>query len=39
MIEELFRDFRATDIVEGTSQIQCLVVARHLVNLPSERGS
>ncbi len=39
LIEKLFRDVKAMDIVEGTGQIQRLVMARHLVNLPSERGS
>ena len=39
LIEKLFRDVMAMDIVEGTGQIQRLVMARHLVNLPSERGS
>ncbi len=39
MIEKLFRDAKPMDIVEGTGQIQRLVMARHLVNLPSERGS
>ena len=39
MIEKLFRDVKAMDIVEGTGQIQHLVMACRLVNLPSERGS
>ena len=39
MIEKLFRDVKAMDIVEGTGQIQRVVTVRHLVNLPSERGS
>ena len=39
MIEKLFRDVKAMDIVEGTRQIQRLVTAPRLVNLPSERGS
>ncbi len=39
MIEKQFRDAKAMDIVEGTGQIQRLVMAPRLVNLPSERGS
>ncbi len=39
LIEKLFRDVKAMDIVEGTGKVQRLVMARHLVNLPSERGS
>ena len=31
LIEKLFRDVKAMDIVEGTGQIQRLVMARHLV--------
>ena len=38
LIEKLFRDVKAMDIVEGTGQIQRLIIARKLVNLPSERG-
>ena len=34
LIEKLFRDVKAMDIVEGTGQIQRIVMARHLVNLP-----
>ncbi len=36
LIEKLFRDVKAMDIVEGTGQIQRVVMARHLVNLPSD---
>jgi acyl-CoA dehydrogenase len=36
LIEKLFRDMKAMDIVEGTGQIQRIVVARHLVGLPRE---
>ncbi len=39
LIEKLFRDVKAMDIVEGTGKVQRLVMAHHLVNLPSERGS
>ncbi len=39
MIEKLFRYGKAMDIVEGTGQIQRLVMAPRLLNLPSERGS
>jgi acyl-CoA dehydrogenase len=34
LIEKLFRDVKAMDIVEGTGQIQRLIMARQLVNLP-----
>ena len=34
LIEKLFRDVKAMDIVEGTGQIQRLLMARKLVNLP-----
>lgn len=34
LIEKLFRDVKALDIVEGTGQIQRLVMARHLLGLP-----
>jgi acyl-CoA dehydrogenase len=36
LIEKLFRDVKAMDIVEGTGQIQRLVMARHLVRLPRD---
>jgi acyl-CoA dehydrogenase len=35
LIEKLYRDVKAMDIVEGTGQIQRIVMARHLVQLPS----
>ena len=34
LIEKLFRDVKAMDIVEGTGQVQRIVMARHLVQLP-----
>ena len=34
MCEKLYRDVKALDIVEGTGQIQRLVISRHLVGLP-----
>ena len=34
LIEKLFRDVKALDIVEGTGQVQRIVMARHLVQLP-----
>jgi len=34
LIEKLFRDVKAMDIVEGTGQIQRVVMARKLVQLP-----
>ncbi|OUS10414.1 acyl-CoA dehydrogenase [Gammaproteobacteria bacterium 53_120_T64] len=34
LIEKLFRDVKAMDIVEGTGQIQRVVMARQLVGLP-----
>jgi len=36
LIEKLFRDVKAMDIVEGTGQIQRIVIARQLVGLPRE---
>jgi len=36
LIEKLFRDVKAMDIVEGTGQIQRIVMARQLVQLPRE---
>jgi acyl-CoA dehydrogenase len=36
LIEKLFRDVKAMDIVEGTGQIQRILMARHLVDLPRE---
>ena len=38
LIEKLFRDVKAMDIVEGTGQIQHIVMARHLVQLPRDSG-
>lgn len=35
LIEKLFRDVKALDIVEGTGQIQRVVMSRHLVGLPN----
>jgi acyl-CoA dehydrogenase len=34
LIEKLYRDVKAMDIVEGTGQIQRLIMARQLVQLP-----
>ena len=34
-VEKLYRDVKAMDIVEGTGQIQRLVIARRLVGLPA----
>ena len=34
LIEKLYRDAKAMDIVEGTGQIQRVIIARDLVNLP-----
>jgi acyl-CoA dehydrogenase len=36
LIEKLFRDVKAMDIVEGTGQIQRVVMARQLVQLPRD---
>ena len=36
LIEKLFRDVKAMDIVEGTGQVQRLVMARQLVQLPRD---
>ncbi len=34
LVEKLYRDVKAMDIVEGTGQIQRLIMARHLVDYP-----
>jgi acyl-CoA dehydrogenase len=34
LIEKLYRDAKAMDIVEGTGQIQRMIIARQLVKLP-----
>lgn len=34
-VEKLYRDIKAMDLVEGTGQIQRLIIARNLVNLPN----
>ena len=34
LIEKLFRDVKAMDIVEGTGQIQRMIISRSLVGLP-----
>lgn len=39
LVEKLFRDVKAMDIVEGTGQIQRIVMARHLVHLPRDAGA
>jgi len=36
LIEKLFRDVKAMDIVEGTGQIQRILMARQLVGLPRD---
>jgi alkylation response protein AidB-like acyl-CoA dehydrogenase len=37
-VERYFRDAKITQIYEGTSQIQKLVIARHVLGLKGERG-
>ena len=39
LVEKLFRDVKAMDIVEGTGQIQRVVMARHLLGLPRDPGA
>ena len=34
LIEKLYRDVKAMDIVEGTGQVQRMIIARKLVGLP-----
>ncbi len=34
LIEKLYRDVKAMDIVEGTGQVQRMIIARNLVGLP-----
>jgi acyl-CoA dehydrogenase len=36
LVEKLFRDVKAMDIVEGTGQIQRVIMARQLVGLPRD---
>ncbi len=36
-VEKLFRDVKAMDLVEGTGQIQRLVIARRIANYPREQ--
>jgi acyl-CoA dehydrogenase len=36
-VEKLYRDVKALDIVEGTGQIQRIVIARRLFGLPSDQ--
>jgi acyl-CoA dehydrogenase len=36
LVEKLFRDVKAMDIVEGTGQIQRIIIARQLVQLPRD---
>jgi acyl-CoA dehydrogenase len=36
LIEKLYRDVKAMDIVEGTGQIQRIVMARHLLDYPPD---
>lgn len=36
LIEKLYRDVKAMDIVEGTGQIQRIVMARHLLGYPRD---
>ncbi|MBW2279710.1 MAG: acyl-CoA dehydrogenase family protein [Deltaproteobacteria bacterium] len=36
LIEKLYRDVKAMDIVEGTGQIQRVIMGRHLVQLPRD---
>jgi len=38
LIEKLFRDVKAMDIVEGTGQIQRILMARRLLGLPRDEG-
>lgn len=38
LIEKLYRDAKAMDIVEGTGQIQRLIMARELVQYPRDQG-
>ena len=38
LIEKLYRDVKAMDIVEGTGQIQRMIIARQLLGLPRDQG-
>jgi acyl-CoA dehydrogenase len=39
LIEKLYRDIKAMDIVEGTGQIQRMIIARQLLGLPRDQTS
>jgi acyl-CoA dehydrogenase len=39
LIEKLYRDVKAMDIVEGTGQIQRMIIARQLLGLPRDQGT
>jgi len=39
LIEKLYRDVKAMDIVEGTGQIQRMIIARQLLGLPRDQPS
>jgi acyl-CoA dehydrogenase len=39
LIEKLYRDVKAMDIVEGTGQIQRMIIARQLLGLPRDQTS
>jgi butyryl-CoA dehydrogenase len=32
LVERLFRDVRATEIYQGTSEVQRMVIAEHILN-------
>ncbi|HCP45795.1 MAG TPA: acyl-CoA dehydrogenase [Deltaproteobacteria bacterium] len=38
LVEKIFRDVKALDIVEGTQQIQRVVIARRLIGYTEDRG-
>jgi acyl-CoA dehydrogenase len=38
LIDKLYRDVKAMDIVEGTGQIQRMIIARHLLGLPRDQA-
>ena len=33
LVERLFRDVRATEIYQGTSEVQRMVIAEHILNV------
>ena len=39
VVERLFRDVRATEIYQGTSEVQRMVIAEHILQIAKAQGS